>query len=67
MAHFIHIDEEDGMVFVRKGQTTGWRGWIYKVPNNYVLTLRPDDLKGHSSIDSLLNNDERAVMVYTSG
>lgn len=66
MAKYIHIDEEDGKIDVRLGQTTGYLGWIYKVPNNYDMKVTLADMDGHTTIDELLDNDERAVLVYTN-
>ncbi len=66
MSKYIHVREEDGMIDVKDGQTTGYLGWIYQVPNNYVLTLRPIDMVGHINIYELLDNDERAVLIQTN-
>ncbi len=67
MSKYIHVSEEDGKITVKDGQTTGYLGWIHKVPNNYVLRLSLDDIDGRVSISELLDQDERAVLIYTNG
>ncbi len=66
MAKYIHVSEEDGKVSVRDGQTTGYLGWIHKVPNNYVLRVSLDDMDGRVSISELLDEDASTALIYVS-
>ncbi len=71
MSMFIHVDSDDGSMYVRPYQIDFTEylvpyadvGWVYEVPDDFKFDLTLGNCEEHLYIYELLLNDPRAVLV----
>ncbi len=73
MSKYIHVDGDDGGMFVSPdqknlvtGQSEGWfaNGWIYKVPDDFKIELSLEDLGKHIHIYEVLEGHPDTELVF---
>ncbi len=63
---YITVNSEDGTCTTSYGTyDTKGNTWVFQVPDNYVLAVRPKDFHNHNFLYSLLNRDPVAKLVKT--
>ncbi len=63
MSKFIHVDGDDGSMTIRDYLMTN-NGWIYKVPDDFSITLSLEDLANCTYIHGLLNDHKDTELVF---
>ncbi len=70
---FIHVDGDDGSMTIKDhqmnlvtGKEEGWfqNGWIYKVPDNFVVIIPLDKLGDHTYVYEYVSEHLVSELVF---
>ncbi|KKN04027.1 hypothetical protein LCGC14_1101590 [marine sediment metagenome] len=73
MSKYIHVDGDDGGMFVSPdqknltiGKEEGWfnNGWIYKVPDDFKVVVTLKTIPNHIYLYELLSDHKDAELVF---
>ena len=60
---YIHVDGEDGLIYVMDELDDEFYGWAYEVADDFTLTTSLEQLAGASTIGELLEDNPNARLV----
>jgi len=60
---YIHVDGDDGMIYVKDEPNHYYNGWVYEVLDNYTFTITLKNMEEQINIYELFDSDPNARLI----